>query len=151
MNYKGQHIDDTRTVIRYEKVEEFSLDYSHELELGPDDLDRLKELIRKKEVELNEQGIKHDSVMIEMTGREEQYNPNGADQNAEFITELCWVQQESKEEKEKRIRWEKERIDMAIEDRITSEALAERIRRETLAAAVRTIEENGGTVTNLKI
>ena len=81
-----------------------------------------------------------------MLGRDEQYNPNGADQKPEFITELSWMEEESAEEKERRIRWEKERIDMVIEDQIASEARSERIRREMLAAAVRTIEENGGTV-----
>lgn len=152
MNYKGQHIDNTKNVIRYEKVEEFSLDYSHELELGPDDLDKLKELIRKKEAELNEKGIKHGDVKIELTGCDEQYiNMNGKYKSAEFITELCWEEMESVAERNRRIEWEKDRIDMIIESRIASEAMAERIRRETLAAAVRTIEENGGTVTNLEI
>lgn len=151
MNYKGHHIDNTKNVIRYEKVEEFSLDYSHELELGVDDLDKLKELIIKKNAELNEKGIKHGDVKIELTGREEQYNPNGADQNAEFITELCWEEMESVAERNRRIEWEKGIIDMTIESSIASEAMVERIRREKIAAAVKIIEENGGTVTNLEI
>lgn len=146
MKYKGQHINDTEDVKRHEKVDKFTYDYSNEIELGIEELDELKKLIRKKESELNEKGVRFSDVKIEMLGRDEQYNPNGADQKPEFITELSWMEEESAEEKERRIQWEKERIDMVIEDQIASEARSERIRREMLAAAVRTIEENGGTV-----
>jgi hypothetical protein len=146
MKYKGQHINDTEDVKRYEKVDKFTYDYSNGIELGIEELDELKEIIRKKESELKEKGVRFSDVKIEMLGRDEQYNPNGADQKPEFITELSWMEEESAEEKERRVQWEKERIDMVIEDRIASEARAERVRREMLAAAVRTIEENGGTV-----
>lgn len=151
MNYRGQHINDTENVKRYERVDKFTYDYSNEIELGIEELDELKEIIRKKESELNEKGVRFSDVKIEMLGIDAQYNPNGADQDSEFITDISWMEEENEEEKEKRIRWEKERIDMVIEDRIASEARAERVRREMLAAAVRTIEENGGTVKNLKI
>lgn len=154
MKYKGQHIDDTKDVKRYERVDKFTYDYSNGIELGIEELDELKEIIRKKESELKEKGVRFSDVKIEMLGIDAQYNPNGADQDSEFITDISWMEEENEEEKEKRIRWEKERIDMVIEDRIASEARAERVRREMLemlAAAVRTIEENGGTVKNLKI
>jgi hypothetical protein len=146
MKYKGQHINDTEDVKRYEKVDKFTYDYSNGIELGIEELDELKEIIRKKESELKEKGVRFSDVKIEMLGIDAQYNPNGADQDSEFITDISWMEEENEEEKEKRIRWEKERIDMVIEDRIASEARAERVRREMLAAAVRTIEENGGTV-----
>ena len=146
MKYKGQHIDDTKDVKRYERVDKFTYDYSNGIELGIEELDELKEIIRKKESELKEKGVRFSDVKIEMLGIDAQYNPNGADQDSEFITDISWMEEENAEEKEKRIRWEKERIDMVIEDRIASEARDERIRREMLAAAVKTIEENGGTV-----
>ena len=151
MNYKGHNIEETRNEMRNEKVDKFTFNYSNEIELGIEELDELKEIIRKKEAELKEKGIKFSDVKIEMRGCAEQYNPNGADYPAEFITELSWMEEESQEEKEKRIQREKERIDMVIEDRIASEAREERIRRASLEAAIRIIEENGGTVTNLKI
>jgi hypothetical protein len=151
MEYRGQHIDDTKDVKRYERLDKFTYDYSNGIELGIEELDELKEIIRKKESELKEKGVRFSDVKIEMLGIDAQYNPNGADQDSEFITDISWMEEENEEEKEKRIRWEKERIDMVIEDRIASEARAERVRREMLAAAVRTIEENGGTVKNLKI
>jgi len=150
MNYKGHNIEETRNEMRNEKVDKFTYDYN-EIELGIEELDELKEIIRKKEAELKEKGIKFSDVKIKMSGCAEQYNPNGADYPAEFITELSWMEEESQEEKEKRIQWEKERIDMIIEDRIASEAREERIRRASLKAAIKVIEENGGTVTNLKI
>lgn len=146
MNYRGQHIDDTKDVKRYERVDKFTYDYSNGIELGIEELDELKEIIRKKESELKEKGVRFSDVKIEMLGIDAQYNPNGADQDSEFITDISWMEEENAEEKERRIRWEKERIDMVIEDRIAREARDERIRREMLAAAVRTIEENGGTV-----
>ncbi len=151
MEYKGRHIDDTRDVKRYEKLDKFTYDYSNDIELGIEELDELKEIIRKKEVELKEKGVKFSDVKIEMMGKDEWYNPNGADTPAEFITELSWMEEENKEEKEKRVQSEKQRIDWLIEDEITTKARSERIRREMLAAAVKTIEENGGTVKNLKI
>jgi len=147
MNYKGQHIDNTKNVIRHEKLDKFTYDYSNNIELGIEDLDKLKELIIKKEAELNEKGIKHGDVKIELTGCDEQcITMNGKYKSAEFITELCWEEMESVAERNRRIQWEKDRIDMIIESRIASEAMAERARREKIAEAVKTIEENGGTV-----
>ena len=146
MNYRGQHIDDTKDVKRYERLDKFTYDYSNGIELGIEELDELKEIIRKKEFELKEKGVRFSDVKIEMLGIDAQYNPNGADQDSEFITDISWMEEENEEEKEKRIQWEKERIDMVIEDKIADEARTERIRREMLAAAVKTIEENGGTV-----
>ena len=144
MNYKGHNIEETMNVMRYEKVDKFTYEDSNEIELGIEELDELKEIIRKKETELKEKGVGFSNVKIEMTGSAEQYNPNGADFSAEFITTLSWMEEESQEEKEKRIWWEKERIDMV-------KALEERNRRASLKAAIKVIEENGGTVTNLKI
>jgi hypothetical protein len=135
MKYKGQHIDDTRDVKRYEDVDKFTYLYSNEIELGTEELDELKEIIRKKESELKEKGVRFSDVKIGMSGRAERYNPYGADDPAEFDTELSWREEENEEEREKRIRREKERIDMVIGDGIAGEAGAERIRHEMLAAA----------------
>lgn len=151
MEYKGKHINDTSDIKRYEKVDKFTNDYSNEIELGIEELDELKNLIRKKESELKEKGVRFSGVKIEMIGNDERYNPNGRDDPAEFITHLSWMEEENEEEKEKRIKWEKNHIDKVIEDQIASEARTERIRREILAAAIKTIEENGGIVKNLKI
>jgi len=151
MKYKGHDIEETRNVMRYERVDKFTGKYSNEIELGIDELDELKDLIRKKEAELKEKGVRFSGVRIEMTGSAEQYNPNGADYPAEFTTELSWMEEENEEEKEKRIQWEKELIDMEIEDEIGRKAWEERNRRASLEAAIKVIEENGGMVKNLKI
>lgn len=151
MKYKGHDIEETRNVVRYEKVDKFTFNYSNEIELGIEELDELKEIIRKKEAELKEKGIGFSNVKIEMSAVDEQYNPNGADYDAKFTTELSWMEEESEEEKEKRIQWEKDRIDMVIEDQIATRAWEERNRRASLEAAIKVIEENGGTVKNLKI
>jgi len=151
MKYKGHDIEETRNVMRQEKVDKFTYNYSNEIELGIEELDELKEIIRKKEAELKKKGVGFSDVKIEMSGSAEQYNPNGADYPAEFNTKLSWMEEESQEEKEKRIQWEKERIDMVIEDQIATRAWEERNRRASLEAAIKVIEENGGTVTNLKI
>jgi hypothetical protein len=135
MEYKGQHINDTEDVNRYEKVDKFTKDFSNEIELGIEELDELKDLIRKKESELKEKGVKFSDVKIEMSGYDARY-----EDPSEFITNLSWKEEENKEEKEKRIQLEKQRI-----------YREERVRMEKLAAAVKVIEENGGTVKNLKI
>lgn len=156
MKYRGYDIEETRNVMRYEKVAKFTYDYSNKIysnkiELGIEELDELKETIRKKEAELKEKGVRFSDVKIEMTGSAEQYNPNGADFPAEFTTELSWMEEENEEEKERRIQCEKDIIDMTIEARIASEAMEEQIRRASLEAAIKVIEENGGTVKNLKL
>lgn len=56
MKYRGHDIEETRNVKRYEKVDKFTYDYSNEIELGIEELDELKDLIRKKEAELEERG-----------------------------------------------------------------------------------------------
>jgi translation initiation factor 1 (eIF-1/SUI1) len=151
MEYKGQHINDTEDVNRYEKVYKFTKDYTNKIELGIEELDELKDIIRKKESELKEKGIKFSDVKIEMMGVDNSYNSNGLNDPDEFITSLSWMEEENAEEKEKRIQSEKQRIDKVIEDQIVSEARKERVRMEKIAAAVKVIEENGGTVKNLKI
>ena len=151
MEYKGQCINDTSDVKRYENIDKFTNDFSNEIEFGIEELDELKDLIRKKESELKEKGIKFSGVKIEMLGNDESYNPNGPDTPAEFITSLSWMEEENEAEKEKRIQREKQRIDNVIKDRIAREAREERVRMEKIAAAVKVIEENGGTVKNLKI
>jgi hypothetical protein len=135
MEYKGQYINDTEDVNRYEKVDKFTKDFSNEIELGIEELDELKDLIRKKESELKEKGVKFSDVKIEMSGYDARY-----EDPSEFITVLSWKEEENEEEKEKRIQLEKQRI-----------YREERVRMEKLAAAVKVIEENGGTVKNLKI
>lgn len=151
MKYRGHDIEETRNVVRYEDVCKYTNDYSNEIELGIDELDDLKDLIRKKEAELKEKGVRFSDVKIEMTGSAEQYNPNGADYPAEFNTKLSWIEEENEEEKEKRIRREKELIDKYCEDEIDRKAREERNRRASLEAAIKVIKENGGTVKNLKI
>ena len=151
MKYKGHDIAETQNVMRYERVDKFTCDYSNEIYLGVEDLDELKEIIRKKEAELKEKGVRFSDVKIKMSAVDEQYNPNGPDYEAEFITELYWIEEENEEEKEKRIQWEKYRIEMTIEDEIDRKAWEERNRRASLEAAIKVIEENGGTVKNLKI
>lgn len=151
MKYRGYDIEETRNEMRYEKVDKFTSNYYNEIELGIEELDEMKDLIRKKEAELKEKGIKYSDVKINMLGRDEQYNPNGADYPAEFITELSWMEEENEEEKEKRIHREKERIDKLIEDEAATKEREERIRRATLEAAIKVIEENGGIVKNLKL
>jgi hypothetical protein len=135
MEYKRQYINDTEDVNRYEKVDKFTKYFSNEIELGIEELDELKDLIRKKESELKEKGVKFSDVKIEMSGYDARY-----EDPSEFITNLSWKEEENKEEKEKRIQLEKQRI-----------YREERVRMEKLAAAVKVIEENGGTVKNLKI
>ena len=151
MKYKGHDIEETKNVMRYERVDKFTYDYSNEIHLDVEELDDLKEIIRKKEAELKEKGVRFSDVRIEMTGCAEQYNPNGADFPAEFCTDISWMEEENEEEKETRIQREKARIDRTIEDQIASEAREERNRRASLEAAIKVIEENGGTVKNLKI
>jgi hypothetical protein len=151
MKYKGHDIEETRNVMRYEKVDKFTYRYSNEIELGIEVLDELKDLIRKKETELKEKGVRFSDVKIEMRGVDELYNPNGADYEAEFTTELSWIEEETEEEKEKRIQREKELIDKYCEDEIDRKAREERNRRASLEAAIKVIKENGGTVKNLKI
>ena len=77
MEYKGQHISDTKDIKRYENIDKFTNDFSNEIELGIEELDELKDLIRKKESELKEKGVKFSDVKIEMIGYDESYNPNG--------------------------------------------------------------------------
>lgn len=151
MKYKGHDIEETRDVMRYERVDKYTYDYSNNIELGVEELDELKEIIRKKEAELKEKGVRFSGVKIEMRGSAEQYNPNGADYPAEFTTELSWMEEENEEEKKKRIQREKELIDMDIENEISRKAWEERNKRASLEAAIKVIEENGGTVINLKI
>ena len=151
MKYKGHDIAETQNVMRYERVDKFTCDYSNEIYLGVEDLDELKEIIRKKEAELKEKGVRFSDVKIEMRGDAGGYNPNGADYPAEFTTNLSWMEEENEEEKEKRIQWEKYRIEMTNEDEIDRKAWEERNRRASLEAAIKVIEENGGTVKNLKI
>lgn len=151
MEYKGHYIAETQNVMRYEKVSKFTAGYTNEIDLDVEDLDELKEIIRKKEAELKEKGVRFSDVKIKMTGIDEQYNPNGADYDAEFNTELSWIEEENEEEKEKRIQRDKELIDMDIENEISRKAWEERNRRASLKAAIKVIEENGGIVKNLKI
>lgn len=105
----------------------------------------------KKEADLKERGVGFSDVNIEMRGIDEQYNPNGPDYEAEFITELYWIEEENEEEKEKRIQRDKKHIDVIIEDEIRRKAWDEQTRRASLEAAIKVIKENGGTVKNLKI
>ena len=146
MEYKGQQIDDTRDVIRYEKLDKFTNKGTNNIELGVDELDKLKEIIRKKETELNKKGVRYSNVKILMSAIDKWYNDP-----AEFNTSLSWMEEENESEREERIQFEKERIDMDIADEERIERIRQRIRREMLAAAVKTIEENGGTVENLNI
>jgi hypothetical protein len=83
MEYKGQYINDTEDVNRYEKVDKFTKDFSNEIELGIEELDELKDLIRKKESELKEKGVKFSDVKIEMSGYDARY-----EDPSEFITVL---------------------------------------------------------------
>lgn len=151
MKYKGYDIEETRNVMRYERVDKFTYDYSNEIHLDVEELDDLKDLIMKKEAELKEKGVRFSDVKIEMMGSAEEYNPNGADYPAEFTTNLSWIEEETEEEKEKRIEQDKKHIDMVIEDEIRRKEWEERNRRASLEAAIKVIKENGGTVKNLKI
>lgn len=151
MKYRGHDIEETRNVMRYERVDKFTYDYSNEIHLDVEELDDLKDLIRKKEAELKEKGVRFSDVKIEMMGSAEEYNPNGADYPAEFTTNLSWIEEETEEEKEKRIEQDKKHIDMVIEDEIRRKEWEERNRRASLEAAIKVIKENGGTVKNLKI
>lgn len=151
MKYRGRDIEETRNVMRCEKVYKFTYDYSNEIHLDVEELDDLKALIRKKEAELKEKGVRFSDVKIEMMGSAEQYNPNGGDYPAEFITQLSWIEEENEEEREKRIQRAKELIDKYCEDEIATREREERNRRASLEAAIKVIEENGGTVKNLKI
>ena len=151
MKYKGYDIEDTYNVRRYEKVDKFTCNYSNEIELGIEELDELKDLIMKKEAELMEKDVRFSDVKIKMSAVDEQYNPNGADYPAEFCTDISWIEEESEEEREKRIQREKELIDMENEDEIGRKEWEERNRRASLEAAIKVIKENGGIVKNLKI
>ena len=146
MEYKGRYIDDTKDVVRHEKVDEFTYNNTNIIELGVDELDELKEIIKKKETELKEKGIRFSNVKIQMFGMNKWYNDPD-----EFVTNLSWMEEENESEKEERIQFEKEEIDIDIEREDRIERIRQQIRREALKSAVKTIEENGGTVENLKI
>ncbi|WP_296864447.1 hypothetical protein [uncultured Methanobrevibacter sp.] len=104
--------------------------------------------VKKKEKELESRGIPHDDiyVTIVMSGEDEQYNPNGADLEASFETQLSWPEPESDEEAEKRIERIKRRIDQNIEIEREKREDNERKEKEALEQAIKLVKKSGFTV-----
>ena len=71
MKYRGHDIAETRNVMRYERVDKFTYDYSNEIHLDVEELDDLKDLIRKKEAELEERGGVSSTVTFKQTTKGE--------------------------------------------------------------------------------
>ncbi len=148
MKYRGYDIDERINVWKYTRLPKYCSDGSNNISLTHGDLRKLMNTVKKKEKELESRGIPHDDiyVTIVMSGEDEQYNPNGADLEASFETQLSWPEPESDEEAEKRIERIKRRIDQNIEIEREKREDNERKEKEALEQAIKLVKKSGFTV-----
>lgn len=145
MNYRGYKIDDRTKVWKSARLSKHCSDGLNTISLTSEDLKELLERVEKKEKELEGIGIPHDDICVTvvMTGDSKQYNPNGADWEASFETELSWSELESKEEAEKRIEKTKHRIDEGIEIERQKREAKEKREKKALEQALKLVKESG--------
>ena len=148
MKYRGYDIDNRINVWKTSRLPKYCSDGLNSISLTSEDLKELLEAVEKKEKELKGTGIPHDdiSVTIVLTGESEQYNPNGADWEPSFETEISWSEPESDEEAKKRIEKIKSRIDKGIEIERKKKENEERKKRKSLEQAIKLVKESGFTV-----
>lgn len=145
MNYRGYKIDDRTKVWKSARLSKHCSDGLNTISLTSEDLKELLERVEKKEKELEGIGIPHDDICVTvvMTGDSKQYNPNGADWEASFETELSWSELETKEEAEKRIEKTKRRIDEGIEIERQKREAKEKREKKALEQALKLVKESG--------
>ena len=152
MMYKGHYLDDN--IFNQEKVERISL-YSgvcdNEVSLTEEDLTSLIERLKEKERYLKNCGIEFNNLHYEIGGKEFRYNPNGADEVAEYYCNLCWNEKEPEEQYNERMAKQRETIDEIVmkeeEEKEIMRRRDEDFKRQSIQAAISLIEESGGTVT----
>lgn len=145
MEYRGYDIDDKIDVWKSSSLSKYCCDGLNTISLTSEDLKELLEAIENKEKELKSIGFHPDDiyVTIEMTGYDEQYNPNGADWEASFETEISWSEPESDEESKKRIEKIKSRIDQGIEIERKKKENEERKKKEALEQEIQLVKKSG--------
>ena len=151
MMYKGHYLDDN--IFNQEKVERIEL-YSgvceNKVSLTEEDLTSLIERLKEKGEYLKNCGIEFNNLHCEIGGKEFRYNPNGADEDAEYYCNLCWNEKEPEEQYNERMAKQRNTIDeivrMEEEERETMRRREEEFKRQSIQAAISLIEENGGTV-----
>lgn len=145
MNYRGYNIDDRTDVYKSTRLPKHCSDCSNIISLTSGDLRNLLNTVKRKEKELKAIGRPHNDicVTIVMTGESEQYNPNGADWEPTFETELSWSEPETKEEAEKRIEKTKRRIDEGIEIERQKREDKENQKKKALEQAIKLVEQSG--------
>jgi hypothetical protein len=145
MKYRGYKIDDRINVYKSTRLPKYCSDGLSTISLTSEDLKELLEAVENKEKELESSGIPHDDICVTvvMTGESEQYNPNGADWEASFETEISWSEPESDEESKKRIEKTKSRIDQGIEIERKKKEDEERQKRKSLEQAIQLVEQSG--------
>ena len=151
MIYKGHYIDDNiYNQERVEKIELYSGVCENEVSLTEEDLTSLIERLKEKEKYLKNCGIEFNNLHYEIGGREFQYNPNGADEEAEYYCNLCWNEKEPEEQYNERIAKQKSGIDGMVKREEEQEEIIrqrdEEYKRQSIQAAISLIEENGGKV-----
>jgi len=145
MNYRGYNIDDRINVYKTTRLQKHCCDNSNIISLTSGDLRKLLNAVKRKKKELESSVIPHDDICVTvvMTGESEQYNPNGADWEASFETELSWPEPETEEEAKKRIEKIKSRIDQGIEIERKKKEDEERQKRKSLEQAIKLVEQSG--------
>jgi len=148
MKYRGYKIDDRINVYKSNRLSKYCSDGLSTISLTSEDLKELLKAVENKEKELESSGIPHDDICVTvvMTGDSKQYNPNGADWEPSFETELSWSEPESDEESKKRIKKIKSRIDQGIEIERKKKEDEERKKRKSLEKAIKLVKESGFTV-----
>lgn len=152
MMYRGHYLDDN--IFNQRKVERIEL-YSgvceNEVSLTEEDLTSLIEKLKEKEEYLKNRGIEFNNLHYEIGGKEFRYNPDGADECAEYYCNLCWDEKEPEEQYNERMAKQRSTIDEIVrEEEEEKEIMRQRneeIKRQSIQAAISLIEENGGTVT----
>lgn len=149
MKYRGYDIDDNVNVWKSSRLSKYCCDGLSTISLTREDLKELLEAVENKEKELESSGIPHDDICVTvvMTGESEQYNPNGADWEPSFETEISWSEPESDEESKKRIEKIKRRIDQGIEIERKKKENEEKKKKEALEQAIQLVKKSGFTVT----
>ena len=147
MIYKGEEIKDKEYVlIEEEPFMEYSSNY---VEFDLEDLEDLCEKYKAKEKELKDSGVDFKNLNIEFCAQDYEYNPNGADWEAEAKLYFTYRRLETDKESEDRILRKMEWIDLKQEEEKKSklaESAVKAVKEYEIAKAKKLLENNGYSV-----
>lgn len=105
MEYRGYEIEDNVMLPRGVRLDELCDEYTSSVDFGIEELEDLTETLKSKKAELDESGKKYENLRVVFYSTE----------HCTVDVYLEWSEEETQEEKEKRIRRTKEGIDIEIE------------------------------------